>query len=89
MARRLDVDALAVDLERNAAAGMGRGGGHEQRGDDKELFHVSLLVMCGRLLQLARTLVQSGSVLCDWRHDATAAFRCPVTVTKSHPVERL
>src|SRR6267154_368146 len=41
MARRFDADFLTFDLERNAVAGMGRGGGHEQRGEDRELLHES------------------------------------------------
>jgi hypothetical protein len=45
VARRFDANPLAVDLEGNAAAGMRRGGGHQQRGDDVEFLHVSLL--CG------------------------------------------
>jgi hypothetical protein len=42
VARRFDTNALAVDLERHAA-GMRRGGGHQQCGEDVELLHEGLL----------------------------------------------
>ena len=42
VARRLNTNALAVDLEGNAA-GMRRGGGHQQCGEDVELLHDRLL----------------------------------------------
>src|SRR6266702_2189380 len=84
MARRLDADALAVDLERDSVAGMGRGGGHDQRGEDIEFFHVGLLVDVWAVVELARTLVEAGGALCDRRHDATAALSCLVTGDSNH-----
>src|SRR5207244_398323 len=42
VARRFNTNALAVDLERNSA-GMRRGGGHQQCGENVELLHESLL----------------------------------------------
>ena len=37
--RRLDVDLVSVDLEGNRIAGMGRRGGHHQRGEYIKSFH--------------------------------------------------
>src|SRR6185369_2081264 len=41
VARRFNANALAVDLEGNSA-GMRRGGGHQQCGEDVELLHDGL-----------------------------------------------
>jgi hypothetical protein len=43
VARRHNVNPVAVDLQRNRIAGMGGRAGHQQRGEEIELFHRSLL----------------------------------------------
>ena len=67
-----DADLVSLDLERNRIAGMSGRGGHQQRGEYEELFHVSLLVQ--RACELARTLgAGERAGFRDLRHPGDAA----------------
>jgi hypothetical protein len=62
----VDADLVSLDLEGNRIAGLGGRSGHQQRGENEEFFHVSLLVQ--RACRLARTLCGPTIGFRDLRH---------------------
>jgi hypothetical protein len=63
---------VAFDVEGNRVAGMGRGARRQQRRENKELLHVSLLgnLWIWSASKFAKTLRRSEIAFCDTHHVA-------------------
>src|ERR1700739_4504423 len=71
-----DLDMMSFDVEGDRIAGIRGGVRHQQRRENKELLHVSLLgsLWVWSASEFARTLRRSGISFCDRHHSAIEGF---------------